>query len=149
MDRSSRKPSPHASDRESRQIDVLRRNLVRDVDDLRVRHSREQHALHLADIAIGGSEVRGQRDERPHHTDLFFQAPLRQRRAIAKPRPIAVNEMTPQMPALPQRFAASAATGIRDAVSTVDQIIGGIVYPAPPSAPSKTTSAHTASCDTD
>ena len=76
-------------------------------------------------------------------SDLRFQRPARQRPAIATPRPIAVNEITPQIPALPQRFAAQPARGIRDAVSAVDVNIGGTVSPAPPSAPSKTISAHT------
>ena len=56
-------------------------------------------------------------------------------------------EMTHQMPALPHRFAAHAASGMRDAVSAVDASIGGTVSPAPPNAPSSTISEHTTSCE--
>jgi hypothetical protein len=51
---------------------------------------------------------------------------------------MAVREITHQMPLLPQRSAAHAARGMRDAVSTVDDSMGGTVSPAPPSAPSRT-----------
>ena len=40
---------------------------------------------------------------------------------------MAVKEMTQQIPALPHRFAAHAASGTRDAVSAVDASIGGTV----------------------
>ena len=45
----------------------------------------------------------------------------------------------------PPRRPPKPARGTRDAVSAVDAIIGGTVSPAPPSAPSSTISAHTAS----
>ncbi len=42
--------------------DVLRRNLMRDVDDRGLRRETEDHAFHLGDVMVGPSEVGGQRD---------------------------------------------------------------------------------------
>ena len=42
---------------ESRSVNVLRRNLVRNVDDLRVRIDGEDHTLHRPGEIILGAEV--------------------------------------------------------------------------------------------
>ena len=43
--------------------DVLRRDLVRDVDERRVRRDAENHALHLRNVTVGEAEVGGESDE--------------------------------------------------------------------------------------
>src|SRR5678815_1000256 len=89
-----------------------------------------------------------QRALRIPHTRRRFHPPARHNTIIATARPIAVRDITHQIPALPHLVAAHAARGPRSAVSAVDVSIGGTVSPAPPSAPSRTISAQTASCDT-
>src|SRR6476619_6673311 len=83
------------------------------------------------------------------HTDLCFQPPERQRMIIAIPRAAAVNEIVHQKTSTPHRSADHHASGMRSAVSAVDVSIGGTVCPAPPSAPSSTTSAQLASWEID
>src|SRR5690349_15104655 len=68
VNRSRRKPSPDPRERQSRALDILRRNVVRDVDELRFRNERQQHSLHFADIAVGGSEIGGEGYDRAHTT---------------------------------------------------------------------------------
>src|SRR5919202_4090685 len=80
--------------------------------------------------------------------DLRFQRPERQSIIIPTARPIAVSEITHQMPLLPHRAAAQAASGILATVIVLEVNIGGSVSPAPPSAPSSTISAQTKSCET-
>ena len=80
--------------------------------------------------------------------ELAFQRPARQIASIATARPSAVSEIAHHTPALPQCNAAQAASGMRLAVITVEVSIGASVYPAPPSAPSRTISAQMPSCDT-
>jgi len=66
VNRSGRKPAPRPRERQSRALDVLRRNVVRDVDELRFRNERQQHSLHFADVAVGGSEISCESDDRGH-----------------------------------------------------------------------------------
>ena len=47
---------------------VVRREIVRDVHQRRVRADAEHHALHDADVDIGGAEIRQERDDGARHT---------------------------------------------------------------------------------
>ena len=49
-------------------VHVLRREIVRHVHQRRVRADAEHHALHDADVDIGGAEIRQERDDRARHT---------------------------------------------------------------------------------
>lgn len=62
------------------------------------------------------------------YTDLRFQPPARQSTIIASARPIAVSEITHQIPTLPHRDAAHAASVMRETVIAVDDNIGATVW---------------------
>ena len=88
-----------------------RRNVVRDVHDVRLGSAREDHALHLADVAVDGAEV-GESVITGHgHRDLRFHRPPRQSVIIATPRPIAVIEIVHRMPAFPTASPPSRRSG--------------------------------------
>ncbi len=59
MDRTSRKESCRRKKNEGARQDVVRRHAVADVDDPGFGHDSQDHALHAADIAVVGPEVRG------------------------------------------------------------------------------------------
>src|SRR3569833_4753109 len=56
-----RKASPHACNHEARAVDVLRRNVVRDVHGRGLRRRAEDHAFHLRDVSVDSAEIREQR----------------------------------------------------------------------------------------
>ena len=69
MNRSHRKASPDARHREPRPFHILRRNVMRDIDDLHVRSVCGDHAFHLADISVDGTEVGRERYDRSHRSN--------------------------------------------------------------------------------
>ena len=124
---------------------------MRNVHDLYFRRRGREHALELTHIPVRRPEIGEQCHERTarghtvNYTFRVFHRPARHRAIIPIPRPAAVAAMTVQIPLVPHRFDAQPARGMRDALMEVDVSIGATVYPAPPSAPSSTSSLAVAS----
>ena len=131
-----RKAAPVARDREPRRTrrpaagSSCERSTI-----VGVRRRRQQHALHLADVAVGRAEVGEQRDDAAHglHGFALPAPPARQSARPSRSRaPHRRQRDRPtRCPRLPQRVAAHAASGMRNAVSAVDVSIGGTVSPRP------------------
>ncbi len=124
--------TPVSRDRKSSAVDILRRQIMRDIEDLRLWRPRLDHALELADVSVRGAEVGEQGHERPcgrhdvFYTFRVFHRPARHNAIMPIPRPAAVVAITVQMPVVPQR-EAHCASGIRNALIEVDVIIGATV----------------------
>src|SRR2546422_1816515 len=102
-------------------------------------HLGQQHALHLAHVAVGAAKVGEQSDEGRHRRQTVArrQAPLSQNMAMTIPRATAVTQSASQIPTSPMALDHHAASGTRRRVSVVLAIWGHSVYPAPASAPSR------------
>src|SRR5206468_5469011 len=74
VDRPSGKMPPGPAQQVLTCTNIAGRNLVADVYEREIRPARQQHALHLRYVAIGGAEVGEQGDDR-HRSDLHGTPP--------------------------------------------------------------------------
>ena len=124
--------APLARDGQPRGVHVMRCNVMRHIDDVRVGQRGEEHTLDLRDVTVCSAKIGEDGDDRPHchnlaHAVARFHRPPAQIAAIASARPMAVIEMTHQIPVVPHRAAAHTASGMRAAVIAVDVTIGATV----------------------
>jgi len=67
MDGLLRKVAPGLGNHESRFANVVRRHLVRDINDARSGRDSEDHTFHGPDEMVGDAEIRRQGDETACH----------------------------------------------------------------------------------
>ena len=97
---------PVAREGEAAPFDVVRRQIVRDVDERAVRSAGRDHPLQLADISVGRAEIAQQRDDARHAPGVQaiafrFHRPARQMSIIPTARASAVSEIVHHNPAIP------------------------------------------------
>src|SRR5206468_3415480 len=114
-----REPVPDARQDILRRAHIARRHLVRDVDECGAVHLGQQHALHLAHVAVGAAKVGEQSDEGRHRRQTVArrQAPLSQNMAMTIPRATAVTQSASPIPTSPMALDDHAASGTRRRVS--------------------------------
>src|SRR3989442_5659408 len=138
MHRPLRETVPHARQDVLPRPEVAGWHLVRDVEQRRAVHARQEHALHLTHVVVRSAEVGEQGDDGWHgavrssltvvrHTAARRQAPEAQNNVIAPPLATAVTLRASQMPSSPIVADHHAASGSRNSVYAVLTVSGSKV----------------------
>src|SRR3569833_2074021 len=107
------KASPHARIHEPRAIDVLRRNVVRDVHDRGLRRRAEDHAFHLRDVSVDRAEIREQRYDASHVCFAVIAPPCGAAHRRSEFRRLRLDSFAPPPTRAPERCHRNGTSGLR------------------------------------